>query len=110
MNSLGVRTRLAWRISERLTLENIAGFEWSRQGVYPYAIYNDSLDHAENVNYNQYSSYDSNLFSDALVKYYGENFDIVSTSSYQYLDDIQGIDQDFTIDSILFVPSNRNSI
>ena len=67
MNSLGLRTRLAWKISERLSLENIAGVEWSRQGGYPYALYNDSLNKAENVNYNQYSSYDRNVFSEALV-------------------------------------------
>ncbi len=108
MNSLGVRTRLACKISDRLTLENIAGIEWSRQGGYPYALYNDSLQQAENVNYNQYSSYDRNVFSDALVlKYKTENYEIVSTSAYQFLDDIQKIDRDFTIDSLFFVTQKQ---
>lgn len=108
MNSLGLRTRLAWKISEKLSLENISGVEWSRQGGYPYALYNDSLNKAENVNYNQYSSYNRNIFSDALVlKYKTEDFEIISTSSYQFLDDIQKIDQDFTIDSLYFVTQTQ---
>lgn len=104
LNSYGLRNRLIYEISSKLTIENIAGFESSRQGGYPYSIYNDSLDVAEKINYNQYSSYDRNLFSDALlIRYAGRNFEIMSTTSYQYLDDSQKIDQDFTPDSLFFV-------
>ncbi|HAM09006.1 MAG: hypothetical protein A2X05_10935 [Bacteroidetes bacterium GWE2_41_25] len=104
LNSYGFRTRMIYEISKRFTIENIAGFELSRQGGYPYAIYNDSLSVAEEINYNQYSSYDRNLFSDAvLVRYSGNNFDLIATTSYQYLDDIQGIDQDFTPDSLYYI-------
>jgi iron complex outermembrane recepter protein len=59
---------------------------------------------AEEINYNHYSSYDRNLFSDALLlRYNTGSFEIMSTTSYQYLDDSQKIDQDFTPASLFFV-------
>jgi outer membrane receptor protein involved in Fe transport len=109
LNSYGARLRTIYEISKKLTIENIAAFEVSHQGGYPYAIYNDSLKAAEKINYNQYSLYDRNLFSDALlVKYAGSNFDLTATTSYQYLSDYQGIDQDFTADSLYYIIQKQN--
>lgn len=109
LNSYGARNRLIYEISDRWSVENISAFEVSRQGGYPYAIYNDSLNSAEDINYNDYSSYDRNLFSDALlVRYSGRKFELVSTSSYQYLKDNQGIDQDFTPASLYFITQKQN--
>ena len=108
LNSVGFRNRLIYEITDRLSVENIAGFESSKQGGYPYAIYNDSLKAAEPINYNQFSSYDRRLFSDAfLVRYNRDNFELISTSSYQYLDDYQGIDQDFTPASLYFITQKQ---
>ena len=108
MDSYSLRGRLIWKASQRLSIENIASFERSMQGGYPYALYNDSLQMAGDINYNQYSSYDRKLFSDALVvKYRAEKFELVSTTSYQYLDDMQEIDQDFTPDSLYFVAQKQ---
>ncbi len=109
LNSYGFRNRLVYQISDKLSVENIAGFELSKQGGYPYSLYNDSLDIAEQINYNQYSSYDRSLFSDAiLIKYSGNNYELVATTSFQYLDDIQDIDQDFTPDSLYFISQEQN--
>lgn len=109
LNSYGLRNRLIYEMSDKWSVENIAGFESSRQGGYPYAIYNDSLKIAEDINYNEYSSYDRRMFSDAmLVRYSGNNFELVSTSSYQYLNDLQGIDQDFTPASLFFIKQKQN--
>ncbi len=108
LNSFGFRNRMIYELSEKLTIENIAGYESSKQGGYPYALYNDSLRKAEEINYNQESSYNRILFSDALlVKYSDNNLDIVATTSYQYLDDIQNIDQDFTPDSLFFISQTQ---
>lgn len=108
INSLGLRNKLVWKISENFTLKNIASLEISRQGGYPYAVFNDSLNMAEDISYNQYSTYDRDLFSDALVATYsGDRFDIVSTTAYQLLDDVQDIDQDFTEDSLYFVEQRQ---
>lgn len=104
LNSYGFRNRLIYEISGKWTIENIAGFESSKQGGYPYAVYDDLTGTVREINYNQYSSYDRNLFSDALLtRYNGGSFEIMSTTSYQYLDDSQKIDQDFTSDSLFFV-------
>ena len=104
LNSWGLRNRIIYELTPRLTFENIAGAEISRQGGYPYAIYNDSLDRPGDINYNQYSLYNRNMFSDALlVNFSGTGFDIAATTSYQFLDDMQGIDQDFTPDSLYYI-------
>jgi outer membrane receptor protein involved in Fe transport len=108
LNSYGFRNRMIYEVTKKLTIENIVGFESSNQGGYPYAIYNDSLNIAEDISYNQYSSYNRKLFSDALlVRYSGNKFEINATTAYQYLDDIQDIDQDFTPDSLYFISQTQ---
>ncbi|HEX2975783.1 MAG TPA: TonB-dependent receptor, partial [Bacteroidales bacterium] len=104
LNSYGVRNRLIYEFSKRFTVENIAGVEISKQGGYPYALWNDTLNKAMPINYNQYSSYDRNLFSDAVIaRYSGDKYEIMLTTSYQYLKDKQQIDQDFTPASVYFM-------
>lgn len=107
-NSLGFRNRLTAKLSDRLSVENILSYERSRQGGYPYAVYNDSLGKANDINYNQYSSYNRDLLSDALVvRYKSKLFDLISTSAYQHLDGSQAIDQDFLPDSLYFVTQDE---
>jgi outer membrane receptor protein involved in Fe transport len=109
LNSYGARSRMIYELTKKLTVENIAAFEISHQGGYPYAIYNDSLRIPGEINYNQYSLYNRNLFSDALlVRYAGSSFDLTATTSYQYLSDYQGIDQDFTPDSLYYIIQKQN--
>lgn len=108
MDSFGFRTRLAWKLSDKISLENIASFEKSNQGGYPYALYNDSTGRPNDINYNQYSSYNRSLFSNAfIVKYVMKHFEIVATTAYQYLADVQEIDQDFMPDSLYFVAQRQ---
>lgn len=108
MNSWGGRLKLIKQFSERTTVENIAGFESSRQGGYPYALYVDSLNKAEKINYNQYSYYDRFLFSDALIiDHHAEHFDLKAVTAYQMLDDMQAIDQDFSRDSLQFIRQSQ---
>lgn len=108
MDSYSFRLKLNWKINDKLSVKNIISFENSKQGGYPYAIYNDSLGQPEDINYNQESSYNRNLLSDALViNYNHEKFDFISTTSFQHLDDDQKIDQDFTRDSLYFVEQRQ---
>ncbi len=103
-NAVGFRSKLAWKISETTTIEHIAAFENSREGGYPYALLNDSLRVPEEISYNQPSAYNRSLFSDALVlNHRGEHVEVQATTAYQFLDDRQSIDQDFTADSAYFV-------
>jgi outer membrane receptor protein involved in Fe transport len=107
-SSIGGRNKLIWTISDRWKVENILSVEYSTEGGYPYALLNDSLMAAEQINYNQPSSYARNLVSDGLVlNYSGNHIIFTSTTSYQYLDDIQEIDQDFTPDSLYFVVQDQ---
>ncbi|HKK68587.1 MAG TPA: TonB-dependent receptor, partial [Bacteroidales bacterium] len=104
VHSFGARNKLTWRPDSRLEITNIVSMENSYEGGYPYAMLNDSLQAADDINYNQPSSYNRMLFSDAfLMRYNTENFEIQSTTAYQFLDDQQNIDQDFTYDSLYFV-------
>lgn len=97
LNSGGARGRLVWKISERLNVENVSSYEHSDQGGYPYVQYIDSIKDNLRVNYDQYSSYVRDLFSDALVwNYSGDKIKLHATTSFQYLKDNQSIDQDFT--------------
>ncbi len=103
LDSYGLKNRLIYKVSDKLEFENIAGFENSKQGGYPYAIYNKKEQRMEEISYNQESSYNRILFSDALkFKYTGKNWMLSNTLSYQYLDDAQKIDQDFTAANTYF--------
>ena len=107
-NSAGFRNKLTWQAGDKLSIENIASFEKSREGGYPYALINDSLQTPEEINYNQPSSYARSLFSDAiLINFTGERMELQATTAYQYLDDRQEIDQDFTPDSLYFVVQDQ---
>jgi outer membrane receptor protein involved in Fe transport len=104
LNSGGSRGTLVWEISDRLTLTNVVSFEHSNQGGYPYAVYHDTLKNNIRINYDQYSSYLRNLFSDGLVlNYSGAGLSIQATTSFQLLNDNQSIDQDFTPKKQYFV-------
>ncbi|MDD4970003.1 MAG: TonB-dependent receptor plug domain-containing protein [Paludibacter sp.] len=108
LNSVGLRNRLIWKPTKKITIENIAAYEKSDQGGYPYAQYNDTTKTTKEVSYNQASTYNRILFSDALVLNYKPTyFDFTSTTSYQYLDGNQNIDQDFTKDSVYFVAQRQ---
>lgn len=104
LDSYGFRNRLIYKMSEKLELENIASLENSTQGGYPYAIFNTTNQQLDDVNYNQISSYNRLLFSDALkLKYSDKTWELTNTLSFQYLDDVQKIDQDFTYNQLFFV-------
>jgi iron complex outermembrane recepter protein len=98
--NFGMRTRVVWKISESFTAENIMSFEYSRQGGYPYAVV-DENNKLNDINYNHPSSYDRDLFTNGIIlKNKGRNMDLIATTSYQYIDDLQDVDQDFTANPI----------
>ncbi len=109
MDAFGLRNRLIWQINERWQLSNVLSYEYSKQGGYPYAIYNDSLQKPESIRYNQQSGYERNMLTNGLIiNYSGKSFDMISTTSYQLLSDFQEIDQDFTVDSMVFATQKQD--
>ncbi len=104
LDTYGLRNRLIYTLNEQFSIENILSFENSIQGGYPYAQYFAANDSVAKIRYNQASGYNRQLLSDALVlKYAAPKFDLSAISSYQYLNDKQAIDQDFSIDSLYFI-------
>lgn len=97
MDLYGFRNRLVWKVNGRLTLENVLGAEFSNQGGYPYALVTDAAAVTGEINYNHKSGYDRDLLSNGFIASYKTNaLDVVATTSYQYLNDFQDVDQDFT--------------
>jgi len=103
LNSYSARARAEVYITESLKAEYVLNYEKSSQGGYPYMIYHDTITEPE-VNYNLYSFYDRAIVSNSLLlKYELPGVILQSTTSYQYSDDYQAIDQDFTPASLFFV-------
>jgi outer membrane receptor protein involved in Fe transport len=101
------RVRLEWKIQPNLLLKLSHITDYSTQGGYPYAPV-DSTGKITDVNYNEYSSYRRTLSSTGLsLTYMANQFSINSQTSYQYLSDKQGIDQDFTDKSTYFVTQKQ---
>lgn len=92
-----VRGRVFWKPAERWTIAADLSYRNSDQGGYPYGLYDESSRTVGEINYNRYSSYLRQLTTAGLnVRYEGRGFSFNSQTAYQYIDDLQGIDQDFT--------------
>ena len=101
------RIRLEWKPQPNLLLRLTQNVDYSNQGGYPYAPV-DSTNKIGNVNYNEYSSYIRTLSSTGLsLTYTAKQFSLNSQTSYQYLSDKQGIDQDFSPQSLYFATQKQ---
>ena len=91
-----LRGRVFWKPAERWTLIADLSYRNSDQGGYPYATYNPETRKTGDINYNRYSSYLRQLTTVGFnARYEGQKFSFNSQTAYQYIDDNQGIDQDF---------------
>ncbi len=110
MNTYTGRIKLKYLPSGNFVVVFSADFEKNIQGGYPYALYNDSSRVADQVNYNQPSSYSRDLFTSGLnIKYSGERVVMDFAASYQQLSDLQKVDQDFMPLSLFFVTQDRTN-
>lgn len=101
LSAIGFRNRIIWQINENLTAENTFGFEISEQGGYPYAIKDNETAGTGEINHDHPSGYDRDVFTNGLIfKYNANKFDVIATSSYQYFNDLQDVDQDFTAEPL----------
>jgi len=108
LNSYAGRVKMLFEPSEKFKALLNVQYEDSRQGGYPYAVYDDDTREASDINYNEKSTYDRSMWSTGLnLQYIAENFTLRAVSSYQYIDDNQGIDQDFTSTSLFFVTQDQ---
>jgi len=109
MDSYSGRLKLLFTPFEQFRASGNIQYEDSKQGGYPYAIYDNDTNESSDVNYNRESLYDRKLFSSGLnLEYSAEKFLIRSVSSYQSINDGQEIDQDFTPADLYFVTQDQN--
>jgi outer membrane receptor protein involved in Fe transport len=98
LDSWSARNKLIWNNKRNLSIENTATIEHSEQGGYPYALYDRNTGQTKPISYDRYSFYNRKLFSDALmISWRKDWFELTSTTSFQYMDDDQHIDQDFLV-------------
>ena len=103
-NSGNLRGRLFWKPADRWTLTLDASYSNSDQGGYPYASYDEETRQTGDINYNRYSWYMRQIFTGGFnARYDGRTFSLNSQTTYQYLWDRMGIDQDFMPQDLYWV-------
>lgn len=108
INTYSFRTKLEMATQGIFDFQNTASIEYSMQYGYPYAVYDIKTDKLNPINYNRESTYERTLVSDGLrMRWNWESCMLTSSSSYQYNDGTQSIDQDFTAQDIYFVVSRQ---
>lgn len=97
------RLGLVWRVARGWTTRLIASYEQVNQGGYPYGLYDADQERTEAVNYNEPGLYRRNLLTSGVnVRYDGARIRFNSQTSYQYIKDRMGIDQDFSPSSVYY--------
>ncbi|WP_372946771.1 TonB-dependent receptor [Mariniphaga sp.] len=108
INSYSGRLKALFSPSENFNVQGNIQYEDSRQGGYPYALFNDELMQAGDISYDKESVYNRKLLSAGLnLNYSAPGFSLRAVSSFQSLDDFQEIDQDFTPQSLFFVVQDQ---
>ncbi len=108
INSYSGRIKLNFNPSEKFNALANVQYEDSRQGGYPYAVFNDALMKAGPVNYNKESIYNRRMLTAGLnLSWSAPGYSIRAVSSLQTLNDRQEIDQDFTPQSLFFVTQDQ---
>lgn len=97
------RIGLTWKPAAHWTTRFITSYEYSNQGGYPYGLYNADKGTTEAVNYNNEGLYRRNLLTSGInIRYNGPHISFNSQTSYQYIQDKMGIDQDFSPRNIFY--------
>jgi len=106
--SNSLRFKLKYNPLDNLTLNFITNYGNNKQNGFPYGLYDSEKDEVAQVNYNQPSSYDRDLLSIGLnAKYNTSIFDVNFSTSFQKMEDLNLIDQDFSTANLYFVDQWR---
>lgn len=107
-NEAGGRVKLMFRASDRLSINYLADYQYTRQNGFPYGILDDK-GIASNPNTNRQNNYRRNMFNTALdVRYRGNGFDFSATSSYQHLNDYMMMDVDYSTADFMEMEERQN--
>lgn len=103
MDAASTRARISWHIMPRLTVHLTLAYEYSDQDGYPYRILHKETGKIDNIDYDARSFFRRNMSTNGLnVEYVTDLFKIASQSSFQFFDGKQGLDQDFTPQSLYY--------
>lgn len=104
---LSGRVKLAWLPSQNTRLKLIVDAKNTRNNGYPYAM-SASEEEEGQISYNHDSFYKRDILSTGLkVETEKDGYTLESMSSFQLLDDLQDIDQDFSPRDMLYVKQDR---
>ncbi len=94
-DDVSASAKLRFRPDDRWDVTLFGNYQYSDQGGYPYAPYVDGR--VMPVDYNAYSYYVRSLAVSGLsVNHTAPRFEMTASAGYQYFNDRQGLDQDFT--------------
>lgn len=97
LNAGGGRIRAIWLPGSNLKLDFSLGYEYNKQGGYPYGKYDPSTGETFPIAYNDPSSYRRGLLNAGLnIEYQGRGYVFSAVTGYQNLNDRMKLDQDFT--------------
>jgi len=97
LSSGGGRIRSIWLPKDNLKLDLNVSYEYSDQGGYPYAIYDNSTGKIGDVSTNRESKYYRGLLNAGLnISYQARNYIMTAATGFQNLKDRMYMDQDFT--------------
>jgi outer membrane receptor protein involved in Fe transport len=104
---LSGRVKLSYRPADNARLEVIVDAKNTRNNGYPYARSSQNADGGQ-INYNHESYYKRDILSTGLkAEIDMGGYSLKSVSSFQLLDDLQDIDQDFSPQDMLYVYQDR---
>ena len=85
------KTKLEWKVSDKVLIQNVLSASNSNQGGYPYEYIA-----TKTIAYNDTCFYKRFTLSDGLtLRWFTDDFSLSSITSVQYLDDNMTLDQDF---------------
>ncbi len=104
--SFSGRLKLNFKANEDLDFMFLLDGNSMQNNGYPYSNLSDSIN---KISYNRESSYEREMLTTGFkANLETDNFTVKSVSSFQYLDDLQKIDQDFSPADLFFVNQDRN--
>lgn len=96
-NEAGARLKFMRQQTDRTLISLTADYQWVRQNGFAYGNYDLSTGRATDPSTNIPNFYRRHLFNFGMtINYRGNNADINSTTSYQYMNDNMQMDQDYT--------------
>lgn len=107
LNDFSAKSKFIYLLSSVSRLENIFNYNSVNQGGYAYVLEDEELNPNGDVNYNDDCSYERHFISDALVYSREAKYKINNVLSFQYLDDVMSLDNDFTDQSFFKIRQHQ---